>query len=253
MDGKRLFRSLNNRMLCGVCGGIGEYFNIDPTLVRLLAAVIASSAASPASSPISLRRSSSPKKGLYKLKRPERARCKPQRAFRLSELFSKVSGIVAAERVERGAEFRRPQNPKQRAHLRALQIILPQHQVVLLHTQRKEIDRRGLEGGLLVAEGAVGLARPRHRRRPRGGIPRRFHTRARRAARCRAGKQAVGQHPDAAALFPADHGDVRPGEVLNLHNALGVPGCNVNAHCAPHEMENRHPLAGSSFGINGKL
>ena len=40
MDGKRLFRSLNNRMLCGVCGGIGEYFNIDPTLVRLLAAVI---------------------------------------------------------------------------------------------------------------------------------------------------------------------------------------------------------------------
>ena len=23
-------------MICGVCGGIGEYFNIDPTLVRLL-------------------------------------------------------------------------------------------------------------------------------------------------------------------------------------------------------------------------
>ena len=23
-------------MLCGVCGGIGEYFNIDPTLIRLL-------------------------------------------------------------------------------------------------------------------------------------------------------------------------------------------------------------------------
>jgi len=22
-------------MLCGVCGGVGEYFNIDPTLVRL--------------------------------------------------------------------------------------------------------------------------------------------------------------------------------------------------------------------------
>lgn len=22
-------------MLCGVCGGIGEYFNIDPTLIRL--------------------------------------------------------------------------------------------------------------------------------------------------------------------------------------------------------------------------
>ena len=24
-----------SRMLCGVCGGVGEYFNIDPTLVRL--------------------------------------------------------------------------------------------------------------------------------------------------------------------------------------------------------------------------
>ena len=23
-------------MICGVCGGIGEYFNIDPTIVRLL-------------------------------------------------------------------------------------------------------------------------------------------------------------------------------------------------------------------------
>ena len=32
---KRLYRSRQNRMLCGVCGGIGEYFNIDPTLVRL--------------------------------------------------------------------------------------------------------------------------------------------------------------------------------------------------------------------------
>lgn len=26
-------------MLCGVCGGIAEYFNIDPTLIRLLAVV----------------------------------------------------------------------------------------------------------------------------------------------------------------------------------------------------------------------
>lgn len=32
---KRLFRSATNRMICGVCGGIAEYFNIDPTLVRL--------------------------------------------------------------------------------------------------------------------------------------------------------------------------------------------------------------------------
>lgn len=35
MDQKRLYRSRTNRMLCGVCGGVGEYFNIDPTLVRL--------------------------------------------------------------------------------------------------------------------------------------------------------------------------------------------------------------------------
>ena len=31
---KKLYRS-NNRMLGGVCAGIAEYFNIDPTLVRL--------------------------------------------------------------------------------------------------------------------------------------------------------------------------------------------------------------------------
>ena len=35
MMDKRLYRSRENRMLCGVCGGIGEYFNIDPTLIRL--------------------------------------------------------------------------------------------------------------------------------------------------------------------------------------------------------------------------
>ncbi|MDR3766754.1 MAG: PspC domain-containing protein [Butyricicoccus sp.] len=40
MQGKRLFRSQTSRMLCGVCGGLGEYFNIDPTLVRLLFAVV---------------------------------------------------------------------------------------------------------------------------------------------------------------------------------------------------------------------
>ena len=32
---KRLYKSNGNKMLCGVCGGIAEYFNIDPTLVRL--------------------------------------------------------------------------------------------------------------------------------------------------------------------------------------------------------------------------
>ena len=36
MEQKKLFRSLDNRMVCGVCGGIGNYFNIDPTLIRLV-------------------------------------------------------------------------------------------------------------------------------------------------------------------------------------------------------------------------
>ena len=33
---KLLYKTDKNKKLCGVCGGIGEYFNIDPTLVRLL-------------------------------------------------------------------------------------------------------------------------------------------------------------------------------------------------------------------------
>ena len=33
---KKLYRSKKNRVIAGVCGGIAEYFNIDPTLVRLL-------------------------------------------------------------------------------------------------------------------------------------------------------------------------------------------------------------------------
>jgi len=33
---KRLYRSRTNRVLAGVCGGIGEYFDIDPMIVRLL-------------------------------------------------------------------------------------------------------------------------------------------------------------------------------------------------------------------------
>ena len=35
MKNKRLNKSSVNCMLCGVCGGIAEYFDIDPTLVRL--------------------------------------------------------------------------------------------------------------------------------------------------------------------------------------------------------------------------
>ncbi len=37
---KRLYRSIRDRKIAGVCGGLGEYFEIDPTLVRLLAVVL---------------------------------------------------------------------------------------------------------------------------------------------------------------------------------------------------------------------
>lgn len=33
---KTITKSSSNRVICGVCGGIGEYFQVDPTLVRLL-------------------------------------------------------------------------------------------------------------------------------------------------------------------------------------------------------------------------
>lgn len=33
---KKLQKSQTDKKLCGVCGGIAEYFNCDPTLIRLL-------------------------------------------------------------------------------------------------------------------------------------------------------------------------------------------------------------------------
>jgi phage shock protein C len=33
---RRLYRSLNQRMIGGVCGGLGEYLAIDATLIRVL-------------------------------------------------------------------------------------------------------------------------------------------------------------------------------------------------------------------------
>jgi len=33
---RRLYRSNKNKVLGGVCGGLGEYFNIDPVLIRLI-------------------------------------------------------------------------------------------------------------------------------------------------------------------------------------------------------------------------
>ena len=37
---KKLYKS-NNRMICGVCAGVAEYFGIDLTIVRLIWAALA--------------------------------------------------------------------------------------------------------------------------------------------------------------------------------------------------------------------
>lgn len=36
IENKKLYRSRSKRMVGGVCGGLGEFFAIDPTLVRLV-------------------------------------------------------------------------------------------------------------------------------------------------------------------------------------------------------------------------
>ena len=38
---RKLYRSRNQRMLAGVCGGLAEYFNVDATLIRVLFLVLA--------------------------------------------------------------------------------------------------------------------------------------------------------------------------------------------------------------------
>jgi len=35
-EGKKLYRSRDERWIAGVCGGIGEYFDVDPTIIRVL-------------------------------------------------------------------------------------------------------------------------------------------------------------------------------------------------------------------------
>lgn len=37
---KKLFKSKTDRKICGVCAGVAEYLNIDPTLMRLGTAVV---------------------------------------------------------------------------------------------------------------------------------------------------------------------------------------------------------------------
>jgi phage shock protein C len=38
---RRLYRSRNQRMIAGVCGGLAEYANLDPTVVRVLYVLLA--------------------------------------------------------------------------------------------------------------------------------------------------------------------------------------------------------------------
>ena len=38
---RRLYRSRSDRKLAGVCGGLAQFFNLDPTLIRVLFVVLA--------------------------------------------------------------------------------------------------------------------------------------------------------------------------------------------------------------------
>ena len=40
MEQKKLYRSIKDRKLAGVCGGLAEYFNMDPTVVRVITALL---------------------------------------------------------------------------------------------------------------------------------------------------------------------------------------------------------------------
>lgn len=37
---KKLYKSNVEKKICGVCGGIAEYFNLDPTIVRLIFVIL---------------------------------------------------------------------------------------------------------------------------------------------------------------------------------------------------------------------
>ena len=40
MEPKRLFRSKRDRIIGGVCGGLGNYFNVDPVIIRVVTAAL---------------------------------------------------------------------------------------------------------------------------------------------------------------------------------------------------------------------
>ena len=37
---KKIYRSRTNSMIAGVCGGVGEYLNVDPTILRVVAVLL---------------------------------------------------------------------------------------------------------------------------------------------------------------------------------------------------------------------
>jgi len=39
--GKKLYRSRGNRMIAGICGGLGEYLDADPTVIRIVFVILA--------------------------------------------------------------------------------------------------------------------------------------------------------------------------------------------------------------------
>ncbi len=40
MESKKLYRSSTDKMIAGVCGGLGKYLGIDATLIRLIFALL---------------------------------------------------------------------------------------------------------------------------------------------------------------------------------------------------------------------
>ena len=40
MESKKLYRSNTDKMIAGVCGGLGKYLGVDPTLIRLIFALL---------------------------------------------------------------------------------------------------------------------------------------------------------------------------------------------------------------------
>ena len=40
MESKKLYRSNTDKMIAGVCGGLGQYFGVDSTLIRLIFALL---------------------------------------------------------------------------------------------------------------------------------------------------------------------------------------------------------------------